>query len=65
MPLMLRNTSPNQDWDTIHTILGKRRSTKQHLPSGKIWAFNYFRDKLAGKKLSAPVNNEVASVANQ
>ena len=52
MQLTLLTPSPNSHWDAIQGKPGWKIATKQHLPSGQLWVFNYFRQKLAGEKIS-------------
>ena len=61
MQLARHVSSRNQYWGSLHGILGQTVLEKEHLPSEKIWAFKYFCQKLAGRKVwlskrAAPVN---------
>ena len=62
MQLMLHIPSPNQKWDAIQGILGQRNETQEHLPSEKIWVFIYFRQKLAGEKVSSTKKFRLRSI---
>ena len=57
MQLTLDFPSPNQFSDAIHGILGQRFTKKNHICLfNKKGVFNYFRQKLAGGKVSTAKN---------
>ena len=70
MQLTLQSLSPNQLWDALYGILGKRSATKYHLPSENsgfptVFAKNSPVKQLPPSNFSATVKHDVANAAQQ
>ena len=70
MQLTRQILSPNQLWDALYGILGKRSATKNHLPSensgfSTIFAENSPVKQFPPSNFSATVNYDVANAAQQ
>ena len=70
MQLTLQSLSPNQLWDALYGISGKRSTTIDHLPSEKSGFSKFFAKNSPAKqfyasKISAPVKYDVANAGKQ
>ena len=71
MQLTLHIPSPNQHWDAIHGIIGRRGAANVYLPSEKSHGFSIAFAKCSPVKMfgppknSAPYNYDFAKTTNQ